>query len=76
MHRFRWAGLLLALLCGIARASMGLTELPASGDDGPVTVYYPSNDASHPVKRGRFLLDVAVEGHPVAGNGRLIVISH
>ncbi|MGE6494970.1 alpha/beta hydrolase family protein [Cupriavidus metallidurans] len=76
MHRFRWAGLLLALLCGIAHASMGLTELPASGDDGPVTVYYPSNDASHPVKRGRFLLDVAVEGHPVAGNGRLIVISH
>ncbi len=76
MRMFRWAGLALALLCGIARASMGLSELPATAEDGPVTVYYPSSDTSQPVRRGRFLLDVAAEGRAVPGNGRLVVISH
>jgi len=80
MATFRWVGLALAaalmLLCGVARASMGLSELPATAEDGPVTVYYPSGDASQPVPRGRFVLDVAPDGRVMPGNGRLVVISH
>jgi len=76
MHVFRWAGLALALLCSLAHASMGLSEMPATAQDGPVTVYYPSGDASQAVHRGRFMLDVAAEGRPLSGNGRLVVISH
>jgi len=68
--------LLIALCCGWARASMGLAELPAAPGDGPVTVFYPSSDAAQPNRRARFTLDVAVQGKPVPGNGRLVVISH
>ncbi len=76
MQGLRWAGLVLAWLCGLAHASMGLTELPATAQEGPVTIYYPSDSASRPEPRGRFVLDVAADGHPVPGNGRLVVISH
>jgi len=66
----------LALFCGLAQAAMGLAELPAAAGDGPVTVFYPSGDPPQPARRGRFTLDVAVQGAPVRGNGRLVVISH
>jgi predicted dienelactone hydrolase len=39
-------------------------------------VYYPSSAADQPYKRGPFTLNLAVNGEPVRGNGRLIVISH
>ena len=68
--------LLLALFCGGARASMGMAELPAAPGDGPVTVFYPSTDAARPARRGPFMLDLAVQGPPAPGNGRLVVISH
>ncbi|KQW58205.1 alpha/beta hydrolase family protein [Variovorax sp. Root411] len=68
---------LLALWSGWAQASMGLAELPATADgDGPVTVFYPSADPARPARRGRFTLDVAPQGAPVRGNGRLVVVSH
>ena len=59
-------------------AAMGLTELPARADDGPVTVYYPSDAPEQAVERGPRLLrlSVAPDGTPRAGNGRLVVISH
>jgi len=41
-----------------------------------VTVYYPSGTAAQPVQRGRFTLELAVQGTPQPGNGRLVVISH
>jgi predicted dienelactone hydrolase len=78
MSWFHAATLVAALLsCGAtAHASMGVDEIPATADDGPITLYYPSADAARPVPRGRFTLDVAVQGTPVRGNGRLVVVSH
>ncbi len=66
----------LALCVGLARASVGLTELPARADVGLVTVFYPSSGASRSENRYGFTLDVAVDGEAVQGNRRLIVISH
>ena len=57
-------------------ASVGLDLLPGQGDDGPVTVFYPAQAASAPLKRGSFTLDVAWQAPPVAGNHRLVVLSH
>lgn len=59
-----------------ALASVGLDVLPGQGDDGPVTVFYPAQAASAPLKRGSFTLDVAWQAAPVAGNHRLVVLSH
>jgi predicted dienelactone hydrolase len=77
MFSCRFLATVLALLCaGPARASTGLDELPAVAPDGPVTVYYPSLAEAKPVHRGVFAFDLAVQGAPVRGNGRLVVISH
>jgi len=76
MRSFFFPGLVLALVCGLAQASVGLSEIPATPVDGPVTLYYPSSDEARPVQRGRFTLSVAAAGAPVRGNGRLVVISH
>lgn len=73
----RAAALLVALIAVPAGASaMGLGEIAASGGDGPVTLYYPSDAPEQPVQRGRFTLAVAWQGAPVRGNRRLVVISH
>ncbi len=61
---------------GASRHGPDLTQIPATANDGPVTVYYPSSAPSQPVQRGSFTLDVAAEGMPLRGNGRLVVISH
>jgi predicted dienelactone hydrolase len=71
--------LMAVLLCANVRpahASLGQTEIPATPTDGPVTLYYLSRDAERPLKRGRMVLNLAANGQPVAGNGRLVVISH
>jgi predicted dienelactone hydrolase len=75
------AGAALALLLGPAfsqsDATMGLSEIAATAQDGTITLYYPSSAVPQPIKRGRGLtLMVAEQGTPVRGNGRLIVISH
>jgi len=67
---------LLAFFCGLAQASMGLAELPGAAGDGPVTVFYPSTDPPQATRRARFTLELAVQGAPVRGNGRLVVVSH
>lgn len=69
------ASLLLAGCCE-ARAAMGMTQIPASEELGPVTVYYPSSSPARPVERGPMRLDVAEDGRPVRGNGRLVLVSH
>ena len=66
----------LALLCAVAQASMGGTEIVGNAGDGPVTIFYPSSSDSRPVKRGPFTVQLASDGVPVRGNGRLVVISH
>jgi len=70
------AAALALLLCGLAQAGTGLGEIAATADDGPVTLFYPSADPDQPVRRGPFTLALAPQGRPVAGNGRLVVISH
>ena len=66
----------LALLTAVAHATVGLTEIEGVESDGPVTVFFPSDSETQQVRRGPFQLDVAWNGAPVRGNGRLIVISH
>ncbi|MDH6592149.1 putative dienelactone hydrolase [Variovorax sp. TBS-050B] len=70
---FGWLALLIA---GPAGAAMGLTQLPGVAGDGPVTLFYPSDAAAEPVRRGPFTLQAAPQAAPVRGNGRLVVVSH
>ncbi|HTT09481.1 MAG TPA: dienelactone hydrolase [Burkholderiaceae bacterium] len=65
-----------ALLPCLAQATVGLSEIAAIGDDGPVTVFYPTHDEERALQRGRLTLNLAQDGTPVRGNGRLVVISH
>jgi predicted dienelactone hydrolase len=70
------SALLSGWLSGPVRASVGLSEIPATASDGTVTLYYPSSDPATPLQRGPFTLLVAAQGTPVRGNGRLVVLSH
>lgn len=77
MRSLHWLAATLALLLsGLAQASVGLGEIAATAEDGPVTLYYPSADAEQAIRRGPFTLQLAPQGQPVRGNGRLVVISH
>jgi len=65
------------LLCSAAaEGSVGVTEIPGKDGDGPVTVYYSSSSDAKTLKRGPFTFQMAWQGVPARGNGRLIVISH
>jgi predicted dienelactone hydrolase len=66
----------IGLLANVADASMGVTEIAGADGDGPVTVYYPSSVDARALKRGPFTLQLAPDGAPTRGNGRLVVISH
>lgn len=61
---------------GASRASIGLSEIAATAEDGPVTLYYPAETAEQPLTRGLVTLSVAAQAAPRRGNGRLVVISH
>lgn len=74
--RRSWLVVMLVLLSSLVQAAVGLSEIPATADDGPVTLFYPSSAEAQPLKRGRFTLMLAAQGMPVHGNGRLVVISH
>jgi predicted dienelactone hydrolase len=65
-----------ALCSTLAHASMGLTELPGLKGDGPVTVFYASDSPAAPVVRGPFNPSLALNGRAIAGNRRLIILSH
>src|SRR5262245_2534406 len=67
---------LVVALAARAEAAVGLTEIAGKDGDGPVTVYYPSSSDAQPLKRGPFTLQMAWQGAPIRGNGRLVVISH
>ena len=66
----------LALLSVAAQASVGVTQIAGKDEDGPVTVFYPSSGEAKEVRRGPFTLQLAAEGAPVRGNGRLVMVSH
>ncbi len=67
---------LLSLAAACVQAGMGFTELPGQQDDGPVTVFYPTAGEGQRVQRGSFSPKLDLQGPPVRGNGRLVVISH
>ncbi len=60
-----------------AAPSLGVTELPPRGEDGPVTVFYPAEVLEQPFVLGKALqLSVARDAAPATGNGRLLMVSH
>ena len=67
---------LLAVAAACAHAGVGLTQVPGSKGDGPVTVYYPTAAEDQTVTRGPFTLKLAPNAAPQRGNGHLVVISH
>src|SRR5262245_27903340 len=75
-RRFLLAVVALALFATTAQAAVGLTEIAGAEGDGIVTIYYPSDGEAQPVKHGPFNFQLARDGVPRRGNGRLIVISH
>lgn len=79
MKRYRHLLAALALAAGAAAAApatpMGHLELP-QGDGGTTTVFYPTEAAEAPVRKGPFRLSWAEDATPRRGNGRLVVISH
>jgi predicted dienelactone hydrolase len=74
------AAVLLALAAAATplatRAGTGAMQLPATGGDGPVTVFYPTDAPDQWARRGPFTLPLAEQAAPVRGNGRLVVLSH
>lgn len=82
LRRFSLQRVILgAILAGLAsRAAyggMGTVELPRIDDQSPVTVFYRSADPeSDFMPNSRLTVSVARGGVPLAGNGRLVVISH
>ncbi|HSW16311.1 MAG TPA: dienelactone hydrolase [Ramlibacter sp.] len=66
----------LALTAACAHAGVGLAQVTPAKGDGPVTVFYPSSAADQPIQRGPFSLNLAFNGAPQRGNGRLVVLSH
>jgi len=70
------AALALGLAAAEAEAAVGVAEIAAGDGDRPITVYYPSSGDARPVKQGPFTLQLAQDGPPRRGNGRLIIISH
>jgi predicted dienelactone hydrolase len=69
-------GFLLACFVGPALADTGLTQVHGLEGDGAVTVFYPTDAKATALKRGPFTLQVAENGAPKRGNGRLIIVSH
>lgn len=79
----RWGPMLWGwawvVFCGPAHATdfqVGMREWPASGQRGPVTVFYPTRQPDREVARDSFLLRVAPDAPVARGNGYLIVFSH
>lgn len=67
---------LLVGLVGPGQAAVGLTTLPATAEDGPVTIYYPTSAPPRDVRRGSLQLMLAPDAPPSVGNRRLVVVSH
>jgi predicted dienelactone hydrolase len=75
MKRWFMAALVVMSACtAAAQTAVGWVSLP--GEAGDVTVFYPSAGSEQAVTRGPFQFQLAPSGPPVAGNGRLVVISH
>ena len=67
---------LLVALAAPAMAATGYTVLPATSEDGLVTVFYPTDAQPLPVQHGEFNFNFATDAAPRPGNGRLVIMSH
>ena len=72
----RLAAFALTMAATLAQAAVGLTILPGTAGDGPVTLFHPTAAAETPFVRGPFQMHYAVNAEPARGNGRLVVLSH
>ncbi len=61
---------------GQGQRAVGVSELAATPQDGPVTVYYPTDAPAQTLQRGPFQLQLVPQATPLRGNGRLVVVSH
>lgn len=70
-------GLLAVLANAAAGASLGFTQIPGTGSDGPVSVFYATGTDETTEQLGTVLtVSLAREAPPLAGNRRLVIISH
>lgn len=67
---------LLAAAAAAVQAGMGSAPLPGLQGDADVTLFYPTDAADQPQRRGPFTVAMAPGAEPLPGNGRLVVISH
>ena len=82
--RFRFARFVVVATMALAAAAaatstcaaVGVARIAATADDGVVTVFYPTAARPATVQRGPFTFSLAEDGAPIAGNGRLVVVSH
>ncbi len=74
----RWAAALLVAVAGLANAAatpaVGLSQIPATEQDGTIKLYHPSSSEARSVQRGPFNFRLAEQGNLVRGNGRLVVV--
>ncbi|MEN2987398.1 hypothetical protein WG926_03720 [Tistrella sp. BH-R2-4] len=70
---------LLAMMSGAA-ADIGYAEAlvtdPVTDAPAPVMIWYPSDAPAAPVRRGPFVMRVAVDAEPAPGRHGLVVFSH
>nr|WP_229262919.1 dienelactone hydrolase [Duganella radicis] len=57
-------------------ADTGYTTIPAHDEVGTITLFYPSSSPARQMRRGEFVMQLAEQGRPERGNGRLVIISH
>jgi predicted dienelactone hydrolase len=69
-------GIALLFILGRAHAAVGVGDIPATADEGRITVFYPTVADPAQVRRGGFTFPLAIDAAPVRGNGRLVMISH
>jgi predicted dienelactone hydrolase len=71
----QWTLLLLGVtLAGSVWSQVGMRSVNLDGQ--PMTLVYPTDQASVPSAMGPFTLDVALNAKPRPGNQRLVVMSH
>jgi predicted dienelactone hydrolase len=65
-----------SLLSTLVWAGAGVADIQGKNEDGPVTIFYPTDAPASTLQLGPFQLQVTRNATPKQGNQRLIVISH
>jgi predicted dienelactone hydrolase len=69
-------GIALLFIVGCTHAAVGVGDIPATADQGRITVFYPTSADPAQVRRGGSTFTLAIDAAPALGNGRLVMISH